>query len=79
VIDTALSVATELLAREMIVLEQAATQADGDLAERLWFQRDEVRHQRSLLLRQIWVLATMSERRAGSGSVGTLFGVGSTL
>ena len=50
--------ATAILAREMVVLEQAAKQAQLALrfgqADRLWRQRDDIRHQRSLLMRQNW-------------------------
>ena len=50
--------ATEILAHQLVDLERRAVQAELNLrdgeAARLWRLRDDVRHQRSLLLRQLW-------------------------
>lgn len=50
--------ATELLARRMIDLERFAMDAERvqryTRADQLWRERDDVRHERSLLMRQLW-------------------------
>jgi hypothetical protein len=55
--------ATALLARRMVELECLACQLEREFhytaAECVWFERDEIRHQRSLLLRQLWRLAAV--------------------
>ena len=60
--------ATAILAREMVELEQAAKQAEFALrygqADKLWRQRDDIRHQRSLLLRQLWRYARIDSHAA---------------
>lgn len=52
--------ATAVLAHEMVVLEQLARAAEAEFhyarADALWRRRDDVRHERSLLMRQEWRL-----------------------
>jgi hypothetical protein len=64
--------AVDVLAHEMVILELKAQQAElaehYATAERLWRQRDDIRHQRSLLLRQLWRLGTYSHLLVSSGA-----------
>ena len=57
-LETARSV--DVLGREMIAMELMARQAEEvehwDRAQRLWFERDQVRHERSLAMRRHWAL-----------------------
>jgi hypothetical protein len=60
VIGSELASATAALAHDMVMLEQRAREAElagrDDRAQRVWAERDDVRHERSLLMRRQWML-----------------------
>lgn len=59
-IGSELASATAALAHDMVMLEQRAREAEragrDDRAQRVWAERDDVRHERSLLMRRQWML-----------------------